>query len=392
MRLLLVSHYFPEHRSGIALVAAELARRLAARGVAIEWMASTVGPGDGPEGTSRLPVTAWNITERRLGFPYPLWGPSAFVRMHAAVARCDVVHLHDALYMGNVAAYLIARRMGKPVVVTQHIAAIPYSSWALRWLHELANRALGRLVLGGADRCIFYSPEVMRYFAQRVTYSRSPLFIANGVDQSLFSPVDAPARQALRQRLGLPADRPVLLFVGRFVEKKGLRFLHQLAQALPELQWLFVGWGPDDPATWGLPQVRSAGSLPQPAIADYYRAADLLVLPSVGEGFPLVVQEGMACGLPACISSEAAGGAPDVRQVLDCVDLVPDGWITVLRRLAANRTGLETRRRQVAEFASRWCWDACADQYLEVFRALATPSAVRRAGGDHSGSLAASSA
>jgi glycosyltransferase involved in cell wall biosynthesis len=377
MRLLLVTHYFSEHRSGIALLAAELARRLAARGVSIEWMASGTGQGDRPDGSQHLPVRAWNITERRFGFPYPLWGPLAICRLHAAVARCDIVHLHDALYMGNVAAYLMARRAGKPVVVTQHIGAIPYSSSVLRGTLELANRALGRLVLGGADRCIFISPQVQKYFAARISFSRPPLYIPNGVDQSLFSPVDAATREALRKRLGLPQDRPVLLFVGRFVEKKGLRFLHRLAKELPEMHWLFIGWGPEDPAAWGLAQVHCVGTLAQEAIADYYRAADLFVLPSVGEGFPLVVQEAMACGLPACISAETAEGAPEVNQVLDCLDLEPQAWVAALRRIVANRTELEARRSEVVKFARRWCFDSCADRYLELFQALTSASASR---------------
>jgi glycosyltransferase involved in cell wall biosynthesis len=370
MRVLVVSHYFPEHRSGIVIVAAELARRLAAQGVSVEWMASVVGPGDGPEGVQRVPVEAWNVTERRFGFPYPLWGPSALVDLEEAVERCDVVHLHDALYMGNVAACLLARRKGKPVVVTQHIGAIPYSSPVLRGLLGTANRTLGRLVLGGADRCVFISPQVQEYFAGCVTFPRPPLYVPNGVDRTLFYPAAPSARRDLRAQLGLLQDRPVLLFVGRFVEKKGLRFLHRLATELPDLHWVFIGWGPEDPATWGLPQVRCVGTLPQPAIADYYRAADLFVLPSVGEGFPLVVQEAMACGLPACISSETAQGAPEVESVLDCLDLEPRAWLAALQGAVADRRELEARREEVAAFARRWCWDCCTSRYLELFREL----------------------
>jgi glycosyltransferase involved in cell wall biosynthesis len=371
MRVLVVTHYFPEHRSGIVVVAGELARRLAARGVQVEWMASVVGPGDGPAGVRRLPVHAWNITERRFGFPYPLWGPVALVRLAEAVRGCDVVHLHDALYMGNVAAYLLARRLGKPVVVTQHVGAIPYSSPLLRGLLGGANRALGRLVLHGADRCVFISPQVRDYFAGLFRFRRPPLYVPNGVDSSVFYPAEAARRKALRARLGLADDRPVLLFVGRFVEKKGLRLLRELAKPLTQFQWVFVGWGPEDPASWDLPHVRCAGVLPQPQTAAYYQASDLLVLPSVGEGFPLVVQEAMACGLPALITPETARGAPGVEQVLSCAEPRVEAWTETLRRIGSEQVQNTAVRQQVASFAQRWDWDACAEQYLKIFREVA---------------------
>jgi glycosyltransferase involved in cell wall biosynthesis len=349
-------------------VAGELARRLATRGVQVEWMASVVGPGDGPAGVQRLPVQAWNVTERRLGFPYPLWGPVSLARLAEAVRRCDAVHLHDALYMGNVAAYLLARRLGKPVVVTQHVGAIPYSSPVLRGLLGTANWVLGRLVLRGGDRCVFISPQVHDYFASLFRFRRRPLYLPNGVDAAVFRPADACQRQALRSRLGLMDDRPVLLFVGRFVEKKGLRLLRALAKPLTQFQWLFVGWGPEDPASWDLPHVRCVGPLPQADIAAYYIASDLLVLPSVGEGFPLVVQEAMACGLPAVITPETACGAPGVEEVLWCAEPRVETWAETLRSIAADPEALVARRPQVARFARRWDWDTCADRYLQLFQ------------------------
>ena len=120
MRVLLVTHYYAEHRGGVEIVAAELARRLAARGVEIIWVASD-GPAASSTGVTRLPVSAWNLTEQRLGFPYPLWSPLALLRLSQQVRAADVIHLHDSLYLGNVVAYLWARWYHRPVVVTQHV-------------------------------------------------------------------------------------------------------------------------------------------------------------------------------------------------------------------------------------------------------------------------------
>src|SRR4051794_27724208 len=130
MRLLIVTHFYPAHRGGIEVVAGELARRLAAKGVQIAWAASDVDSSTQVPGA--VPMRTWNITERRLGFPYPLWSPASLSRLRSLIEWCDVVHLHDSLYLGNFLAARMARRAGKPIVVTQHIGEVPYRSPILR--------------------------------------------------------------------------------------------------------------------------------------------------------------------------------------------------------------------------------------------------------------------
>lgn len=370
MRVLLVTHYYAEHRGGVELVAGELAQRLARRGISIDWVASEGAPASGSAEVRRLPVAAWNVTERRLGFPYPLWSPLTLLKLKQLVRSCDLVHLHDSLYLGNVMACLWARYYRKPIIVTQHIGPIPYSSRLLRGVLALANRTIARLVLGGCDQVVFISPLVQGYFSRLVRFRHPPLYLPNGVDATRFCPISESERQTLRARLGWAADRKVRLFVGRFVEKKGLPLLRQLAHGRPQDLWVFVGWGSDDPAKWGLHNVLAVGTLPQQAIVDYYRAADMLVLPSVGEGFPLVVQEAMACGLPALISPQTLQGAPDAAHMIASAELDAASWNQALECLD-HVPDVHARRQRVAEFAQRWNWDAAADHYMEIFKSLA---------------------
>src|SRR5262249_15343713 len=151
-----------------------------------------------------------------------------------------------------------------------------------------------------------------RYFEQLLPCGFRAKWIPNGIDDSLFHPVAPEARLALRRDLTWPVDRPVFLFVGRFVEKKGVHIIRELARRLPEVSWIMTGWGPEDPAEWRLSNVLSMGRRAQREIARLYQAADLLVLPSVGEGFPLVVQESMACGTPVALSDDTASAYPGI--------------------------------------------------------------------------------
>src|SRR5262245_57919756 len=100
MRVALVTHYYPAHRGGIELVAAELARRLAAdHGADIVWHASDCDPPPSIDGVACAPGRAWNGIERASGLPYPLWSLRALRELARSVARADAVHLHDCLYL-----------------------------------------------------------------------------------------------------------------------------------------------------------------------------------------------------------------------------------------------------------------------------------------------------
>jgi glycosyltransferase involved in cell wall biosynthesis len=377
MRLTVVTHYFPAHRGGIELVAAELARRLAAQhGVEVCWHASDCDAAPSIPGVQCEPASSWNGIEQRFGVPYPLWSPIALLKLGRAVRAADAVHLHDCLYLPNLVAYVTARLAGRPILVTQHVGMVPYRNPALRALLFAACHLLGRIVLGGASQVVFVSESVRRYFKGFVGFRSAPLLVPNGVDTALFHPVDEARRTALRGELGIDARAPLLLFVGRFVEKKGLPLLRELAQKLPEARWLFAGWGPSDPARWGLGNVTVMRERSAAQLAPLYQAADLLVLPSVGEGFPLVVQEAMACGTPALVGAETASSCPEAEGLL--LGEATGGpetaarWMARLQSLLASRETLQQMRGAAAQFArENWSWEQCTARYAALLRTCA---------------------
>jgi glycosyltransferase involved in cell wall biosynthesis len=380
LRILTVSHFYAEHRGGVEIVAGKLAAGLAQAGMSVTWAASACPACLTPGGFATLPMRACNIAETRLGIPYPIWSPGSLIRLVQAVRESDVVHLHDCLYAGNVIAYLAARLFRKPVVVTQHIGLVPYSQPGLRTAMKLANRLLGGLVLGGCAQAIFVSRQVEQYFRQRISLSPLPCLVPNGVDHAQFYPIDAEARRRLRASLNWDDNRPVMLFVGRFVEKKGLPLLRRLAERFPACRWAFAGWGPENPDTWGLQNVLCLGAVNHERLADYYRAADWLVLPSAGEGFPLVVQEAMACGTPAVISDDTARGCPGVERVLPVCKLTSTAWAEQIQRLLNATEDWDSQRRRAAEFAQdTWNWERCIESYAELFGRLVRNPSGRKA-------------
>lgn len=380
MQITLVTHFFPAHRGGVERMAGQLAERLAGQGIArIDWHASDCdAPPAASPGLTLVPARSCNIMERAVGVPYPFWSPAALLRLARAVRSASVVHLHDCLYLPVLAAFAAARfGRRRAVVVTQHIGHVPYRNPILRAAHAAANRLFGAWVLGGADQVVFESESVRAYFAERVRFRSPPLLIENGVDTEVFRPCSAAERLERRAKLGIPPGKPLLLFIGRFVEKKGLGVLRELTQQIERAHWLFAGWGPMDPAAWGRANVTvrlRPGHEDLPAL---YQAADLLVLPSVGEGFPLSVQEAMACGTPALVGEDTAAGCPAAGDALLSERVggadAAARWAARIRALLAAPGKLESLRPHVAAFArAHWSWEQCVARYAALLRACAT--------------------
>jgi len=231
-------------------------------------------------------------------------------------------------------------------------------------------------VLSGADQVVFISEFVRTYFA-RLPFRSPPRLIFNGVDTEVFRPACGEERAAARVRFGLTG--PTALFVGRFVEKKGVEILRRAAAARPDVTFAFAGWGVIDPASWGLPNVRVFSDLAGAGLADLYRAADVFVLPSQGEGFPLVVQEALACGLPVVCGAESTGADAEAVALLRGVevegveqDQAAGGVLAAMdAALAAGAPGDAQRRHEFVR--RRYAWSAAADGYATIIRGLITP-------------------
>jgi glycosyltransferase involved in cell wall biosynthesis len=381
LRLLCVSHYFESHRGGIEMVAGRLARSLAARGVDVTWAATnaSTAPGDMPV----LSLSATNLIERRSGLPFPVLTLTGLARLVRAVRKHDVLLAHDGMYLTTIVAITVARLCRKPTVLVQHIGHVPARSLVLRALFRLADRLLTRPMLRLASQVVFISRSSAAHFAN-VRLRRDPMLIFNGVDTETFRNCRS-ARERIRERKQLGWDsRPVILFVGRFLEKKGLMRLREMAASRPELHWAFAGWGPCDPQAWNLANVSVYRDRSGQDLAALYRAADMLVLPSKSEGFPLVVQEALACGLhPVCCDDAAeadAAATPYLTGISNDGDEaeIVDRYLDAIDGLIAAPEVAQERFNRAAFACDRYSWEAAANRYCAIFSALRSRSAPDR--------------
>jgi glycosyltransferase involved in cell wall biosynthesis len=184
-----------------------------------------------------------------------------------------------------------------------------------------------------------------------------------GVDEAVYSPAppttrDARSRDELRGALAIDRDVAMLLFVGDLIPEKGLREALEALRTLRAegrpVELCLVGDGPlrsevDEIASRGESGLRVLGRQPPTALVDWYRASDVLVLPSHGEGTPLVVMEALTCGLPVVASR--VGGIPEVVEDGKTGRLFEpessESLVKTLREVLAPTT-LDSFRRDVA--------------------------------------------
>jgi glycosyltransferase involved in cell wall biosynthesis len=243
----------------------------------------------------------------------------------------------------------------------------------------LANRLVSRPMLRAADQVVFISGTTAAYF-EGTRFRRPPILAFNGVDVERFRPAEPGGKDAARSEHDLPAGRPLALFVGRFVEKKGLNVLRALAAARPDVTFVLAGGGPIDPEGWGLPNVIVKRGVAGEKLATLYRAADAFVLPSVGEGYPLVVQEALASGLPVLCGAESAAADPEATSLLAGlpVDLGdPEGTAARFAPALTEALAAPADPRRVALARKNYSWAGTARRYDEILAGLSAAPAGR---------------
>jgi glycosyltransferase involved in cell wall biosynthesis len=182
---------------------------------------------------------------------------------------------------------------------------------------------------------------------------------SNGVDVDHFSP----GSSAVREQLGIPHNVPVLGFSGRLTRDKGLPELSEafdlILRAEPSTRLLLVGWfdASEDALDPALrerilrhPQIHCTGFVSD--AAPYYRAMDVFVLPTWREGFPNVVLEAAATGLPV-ITTESTGARDSVLPEVTGL-LIPPGHPDAIYEAVMKLIRDPERRGCMGKAARAW--------------------------------------
>lgn len=365
MKILVTANYYPEKVGGIEIVAHNLVSRFRKAGHEVRWVAADVPDRKRVSRAGDYPIKAWNFTERRLGFPYPIPHPAALSATRKHVNWADVIHIHDCLYLHNQYIFWQAKRLRKPVVLTQHIGVALYPQLYKGILQQVAYHSIGKAILSKTDQVVFVSDTVKSWFESFVDFRIPPQVIPNGVDPDVFG-------DETREEIQHDTGSPSLLFVGRFTQNKGLALIREVAAARPEWDWTLVGPpGEIDPGAWGLDNVTVLPACAQSELGRLYRSAHLLVLPSAREGFPLVVAEAMGCGTPVLIGTETASALPGLKDCVAVSELTSTELQRTIESVVCDSNCSARLSEAGRNFAVRYLnWDTASDNYLQLFESI----------------------
>ena len=360
---------------GIEIVVKELATRLVARGhkvICYDRKSHHVSGGEIVDtreykGIKIIPV--WTIEKK--GFA--AMTSSVAAAWKASKSKADIVHIHaegPAAICGLVKFFGKRRTDGskKKVIVTIHGLDWQRAKWG-----GLASRYIKfgeKQAVKNADEIIVLSKGVQDYF--RNEYGRETVFIPNGVNKP-----EIRKPQLIKELWGLEKESYVL-FLGRIVPEKGLRYLIEAWKGVETDKKLIIAGGSSDTQGFmdelkemseGNDRIIFTGFQQGRVLEELYSNAYIYTLPSDLEGMPLSLLEAMSHG-NCCL----------VSDIPECVEVVEDKAAIfkksdvgdlkrVLQELLDDETRVAEYKRTAAEFiCNKYNWDAVVDKTLEIYK------------------------
>ena len=241
------------------------------------------------------------------------------VQSHERIAGCDIFRAGDGVHR------VWLEQRARIVSPWQRLSASlsPYHRYVLQAEAEMFNAPSLKAVICNSH---MVKQDILRHFTLDADHIH---VIHNAIDSQRFQPASEGLRHAARQRLNLPQDATVMIYVGSGFERKGLK---AAIEAVANSDRYLVVVGQDKHLARYqqlanqlncLDRLRFAGV--QQDVQPFYHAADALLLPTLYDPFPNVVLEAMACGL-AIITSTGCGGAEFITNgeegfVCDALDI-----------------------------------------------------------------------
>jgi len=304
MRIAIITRMFPPRwLGGTEIAAYNIAQHLTGRGYDVHVITS-MDKGL-PQVTTKGGFHIHRLKYPRLGLlstvPFSVAAVAVLRRINPSL-----VHVQCPFY--GMAGYLYSKLTKKPYVVyfRGDDAYLPYSG----------TRFFLKLIVRNAAKVIALTEHMRR--AVREQYDRDALVIPNGVDVTRFADL---SREAARAEFNIKENEQVVIFVGSLIPVKGIKYLVEamniVIQHFPEARLLIVGDGSERQKLEVLvmklnlgKSVTFVGRIENAKVPEYLTASDVFALPSLSEGFPNVILEAMATGLP--IVTTNVTGLPEI--------------------------------------------------------------------------------
>jgi glycosyltransferase involved in cell wall biosynthesis len=301
----------------------------------------------GVDGMRVVYFNTWNLPwwPGTLG---PVWLPDLPVYLRSEIGNYDIVHLNGYRNLMNVPVARVAQQAQVPLVLQPHgTMPIVVNSFLMKRLYD---HVLGGSELRALNALIaLQESERQQALARGVAPERIQI-IPNGLDLSDLA--EFPESGSFRRRFGIPADKPLILFLGRINKKKGADMLVEAFHRLGGLDAYLAIVGPDDghlEEVWRLvvryrlqDKVVLTGLLAGAEAMAACRDADLFVLPCRVDTLPTTIMEACLAGTPMVVTDRCEIAHLIKDRVADVVPFDAGIFAEAMRGLLTDRERYET--------------------------------------------------
>ena len=369
MRIAMLGHKrIPSREGGVEIVVSELSQRMVSKGHKVTCY-NRRGHHVGGAEFDGTKTNEYNGVRLKSVFTLPKKGLAAMTASFSAAVRAafgkfDIVHFHAE---GPCAMLWLPKFFGKRCIATIHGLDHQRAKWGsfASWYILTGEKCAVRF----ADEIIVLSQGVQRYFMEK--YGRETVFIPNGVNKPEIIKADE-----ITRLYGLKKD-DYILFLGRLVPEKGLKYLVEAFKKVDTTKKLVIAGGSSDTADFEneLRELASSderiiftGFVQGKLLEELYSNAYVYVLPSDLEGMPLSLLEAMSYG-NCCLTSD----------ISECADVIGQNGVTfkkgnvdelskALEYLCADEKMVGIFKKNAAEYIlGKYNWDDVTEKTLALY-------------------------
>lgn len=289
---------------------------------------------------------------------------SFFAAIRAAFGRYDIVHFHAE---GPCAMLWLPKLFGKRCIATIHGLDHQRAKWGrfASWYIMHGEK----MAVKHADEIIVLSKSVQKYF--RETYGRNTVFIPNGVNQPEIKKVDL-----IKSKFGLKKDE-YILYLGRIVPEKGLRYLVNAFKDVKTDKKLVIAGGASDTDEFmaelkemasGDERIIFTGFVQGNLLKELYSNSYVYTLPSDLEGMPLSLLEAMSYGNCCLVSNipECTSVVEDKAMIFKQSDV--NDLREKLQYACDNKAFVEDLKEGATKYiCNKYNWNEIVDRTLKLY-------------------------
>jgi len=386
MHIVQIAPYYPPYLGGQERFVFNLSRQLVRMGHTVEVHTSRY-PNPAPSRSVEEGIRVFRYRTLMRPLRNPISPGLLFPRR--SIEQADVIHTHNEHSFASIAAVILGRRFGKPVLLTVHGRLVMASRIADLTV-DCYERTVSRVVFGAMAGITVLTPAEKERICRRYHLPETRITVVPvGIDLDHWDALRMMPKAAYAWE-GMVREKKVVVTAAQLIRRKGIDYLiramPRILAAEPDLILLIAGSGSEEEGLRRLlrslnleERIRFLGRIDDTELSALYRAADVFVLPSLSEGLPTCVMEALAHERPV-VATRIDGAKDCFADVAELVapadsDALAESILGILRE-KKGAAGKAAAGRRLME--KEYTWPAVAGRFVSAYGVVVAGAGSRR--------------